>query len=109
MEPYSPPDQATITEVTLMLGPLAGGARDDVVRARHLDEAVSLGDDLWIGPFPLAERVIAACQPRGENWEPMREWSTYAFWRDNAPYSLNGTIRFDVDRRLSTCVQLSRL
>lgn len=109
MSPYAPTEQADISEVTLMLGPLPEAAIRGASRPRHLTEVVSLGADLWIGPHLLAERVIAACQPRGENWTPRHEWSMYAFWRDGAPYAEHGSIRFDVDRRLSNCIQLSRL
>jgi len=89
-----------------MMGPLSGKGHVD---EKHLHEPVALGKDVHLGPFELADRVIAACQSLGENWKPPHEWSTYAFWRTGAPYVLDGLIKFDVDRRLSTCIQLSRL
>lgn len=98
-----------ITDVTLMLGPLRGPTNNTVVDERHLHEPVRIATDLWIGPFPMRERVIAACRPPGENWGGRHEWSTYAYWRTNAPYSEGGRSGFDIDRRLAACAQLSRL
>lgn len=101
--------RARITEVALMMGPLRGRGNSHAVDEAYFHQAVSLADDIWIGRFPLAQRVIAACQALGENWDVPHEWSTYAFWRTNAPYSKDRVIRFDADRRLSTTIQLSRL
>src|SRR5690348_1544773 len=85
---FSAAHQADITEVALMMGPLRGRGGSHVVEEKYLQHPAQLGEDLWLGRYVLAERIITACQSPGENWGPPHEWSTYAFWRTRAPYSV---------------------
>jgi hypothetical protein len=76
---------------------------------RHLRDLVQLADDLVLGPVtPHKQELIEACDPRGVNWlKPHRAYgSQYAFARLSPPGS---SYEFDPDRRLLTCIQLSRL
>lgn len=69
-----------------------------------------LAADLWIGCHPDREAIMDACEQRGANTlKAFRQFpSHYAFFRTNPP---NPTKRydFDSDRRLRSCLQLSRL
>ena len=100
-------DTAKVTDVALMLGPLAAEAMSEI--PAYFDDPARLADDVWIGKFPLHARVLAACQSPGENWERHHEFSIYAVWRDGGKYFVDGRAGFNNDRRLSTVIQLSRL
>ena len=77
---------------------------------KHFEEEISLASDLAIAPLPSVRgELLAACDPRGINWTPPHKnyGANYAIIRRNPPTELS--LAFDPDRRLWTCVQLSRL
>ena len=67
----------------------------------------NLGRDIHLEELPdgLAERVMGACEPAGENFRPVRQFGQlYTFVRRNPP-----TDAWDRDMRLQQCVAISRL
>lgn len=71
----------------------------------------TLADDLWVGELDnkTAERVLDSCEPCGK-WvkKPVRPYcQLYSFVRERAPD--NPLYTWDSDRRLQTCIALSRL
>lgn len=76
----------------------------------HLDGEVQLAEDLWIGPFtPYRFDMLDQCEPRGLNWEPpIKQFgANYGIYRVDPP--VERVPFFDQDRRLWTCLQLTRL
>lgn len=66
--------------------------------------------DIWLGPIEssLELSVLDACDRRGENFKPYRQYSgAYGFLRRNSPNP--DQLRFDPDGRLYACIALSRL
>lgn len=58
----------------------------------------------------LAEAVMNACDPRGENFNPVRQFGCpYGFFRRPATSQAIEGLSLDPDRRLYTCIALSRL
>jgi hypothetical protein len=104
--------QVPITDYALMTEGPDLDEFDDwrTFQAKHFDEPVQISEDLWIGPpGEIAEPIMDACTPPGENTvAPIRQFGCrYAFFRTNAPKDPFFT--WDPDRRLATCLQLSRL
>jgi len=78
----------------------------DFSPARQID------GDLWIAQVDhsFCERILDACDPRGENFKPVRQFGcSYAFYRANAPAEEGLLYRFDPDSLLYHCVALSRI
>lgn len=77
----------------------------------YFPASIQIHEDLWIGPFgELTERVMDACELRGEQYSPIRQFgSPYAIWREGAPEDDQSDALFDPDLRLRTCVTLTRL
>ncbi len=75
------------------------------------DERFQIADDLWIDPLSddLAKQVFDSCEPPGllihRPHSPLQQ--LYAFVREQAPPK--PVYKWDSDRRLLTCVALSRL
>lgn len=68
--------------------------------------------DIWIAQIDhaLCEALLDACEPRGENFKPVRQSGcAYAFYRENAPAGPAQQNRFDADGALYKCLALSRL
>jgi len=83
--------------------PPAVGPLDDDVRRRDLGGGVVLE---FIGKEE-AERIMDACEPRGENLENARQYrQCYTFVRANAP---EPAVHWDADGALRACIALSRL
>ncbi len=76
---------------------------------KHFKEDVQLAEELKISPLnAIRSDLLEACEPRGINWSPPTKsfGVNYGIVRVDAP---NPYFSFDPDRRLWTCVQLSRL
>lgn len=77
------------------VGPLASREREEV----------DLGTGVFIRFVPDADALMTACEPRGENFDPTRQYGQrYVFVRPDAPGS-----NWDEDGALMACVALSRL
>lgn len=71
---------------------------------------VDLGRDVRLEKLPrdLAKKVMEACEPRGYNLRPVRQYGQlYTFVRQNPPD--NPPLQWDSDSRLQECVAISRL
>jgi hypothetical protein len=96
-------------DIAMAMDVLGEASEEPDPRPRHFQQDVAIADDLLIGPFAQHRDAITdACDRVGIN--PLRPhrlyWSQYSVARIVA--EPNG-YRFDDDRRLRTCLQLSRL
>src|SRR5438876_12149316 len=69
----------------------------------EFDSPRHIHGDIWIAQVDhaLCEAVLDACEPRGENFKPTRQWGCmYAFYRRNAPSGSNQQFHFDSDGAL---------
>jgi hypothetical protein len=109
------PDQAgtlRVTDVALHAAFVDSSPGTTGSVPRHLTEPIEIAGDLWIGPLgDLANRVISACYCRGENHSvPIAMFtSPYALYRVDAPSAGDALLNWDPDRRLTTCLALSRI
>lgn len=77
----------------------------------RFDTPINVTGDIYVGRLErsLAEAIIDACEPAGENFHPVRQYNcSYAFYRENASPDGNPW-RFDVDNALFICITLSRI
>lgn len=76
-----------------------------------LAKRIELGNGLWVGPLELetVNAIFDACSPRGMNFNATRQFGYhYCFVREQkTPHT--PSIRWDEDRRLQNCMDLSRL
>ncbi len=102
-------DDVTTVDVILNTGAYDFPGNRPVWPKYHLRKA-KVGPDLWIGRHPDREAIMDACEQRGANsLKAFRQFpSHYAFFRTHAPDPTD-RYKFDSDRRLRTCLQLSRL
>lgn len=75
-----------------------------------ITERVELNSDLWIGPIPHEiEIVLSACEPRGLNYNPSRQYGyRYCFVREFKTETYP-SYQWDEDRELQRLILLSRL
>jgi len=76
----------------------------------YFDQCCQLSDGIWLGSLDqeLAEAILDACEPRGENFAPVRQFGApYGLIRLNAAEPKE--LRFDPDNLLGAVVALSRL
>jgi hypothetical protein len=102
-------DRVSLIDLALMIDAFGEAAEVPSPLPRHFREEVELGPDLWIDPLrDVRTELLEACDPRGINWDPPTKayGANYAIVRRNAP---DPYFNFDPDRRLWTCIQLSRL
>ena len=102
-------EASTITDYVLMPNNVVERGDGTLIHERHFSEEVKLADDLWIGPLrDLGNAIMDACEQRGENCEPLTRWfgTQYAVYRRPAP---DPFYSWDPDRRISTCLALSRI
>ncbi len=88
---------------------LAGRPFDEILGTRF-NLPVSLGRDVRLERLQadLAEQIMDACEPRGHNFEPRRQYGQlYSFVRENPPPEPPN--KWDSDHRLQECVAMSRL
>jgi hypothetical protein len=90
------------------IGPTPG---QGLVVPSFSNKPLQLAADLWLGPVPQVELLLDACEHRGHNSpKPFRQFaSLYGFYRTYEGVELPDRHSFDPDRRLRTCLQLSRL
>lgn len=97
------------TDVVLMVDAFAEAKEVPDPLPGYFDEDVTLSGDLFLGPLlSLRRELLDACDPRGINWEPPTKAYpvNFVIGRRAAP---GHPWNFDPDRRLWTCIQLSRL
>ena len=76
---------------------------------QYFREEVTIAGDLFPAPMAdLRRDFLEACEPRGINWDPpeVAYPVNFVMGQRDAPRPYFG---FDPDRRLHTCIQLSRL
>lgn len=98
-----------LIDVVLMVGAFGETTHRPDPIPKHFREEASLVDDIAIAPLEgIKTELLEACEPTGINWKPPTKsfGINYAILRRNAPHPYTS---FDPDRRLWTCVQLSRL
>ena len=100
-----------LEDVVLMTNScFAGLPHDRVPSPNFVHLPFDMGRDVYLEKLPndLADRVMNACEPAGENFEPVRQFSQlYTFVRRNLPTEYSH--HWDADTRLQSCVALSRL
>lgn len=85
----------------------AGLPHDRIPPPHFVSLPLDLGRDVYLDKLPdrLAERVMSACEPAGENFRPVRQFGQlYTFIRRNPPADA-----WDCDMRLQQFVAISRL
>lgn len=100
----------TATDVALVTSPYPVRHEQATREIKYFDQCCQLGEGLWLGPVDpdLTEAVLAACERRGENFSPVRQFGApYGLVRGRAP-SPEG-LQFDPDNLLTAAVALSRL
>lgn len=98
-----------LIDVVMMVDAFGEAEQRPTTLPKHFREEVQLTDDLKISPlWDLRSDLLEACEPRGIGWSPPTKsfGVDYAIERTDAPEPY---FSFDPDRRLWTCVQLSRL
>jgi hypothetical protein len=101
-----------ITDVVLVPSPYAHGGGGPGRPIVYFEDSYRIAEDVWLANFDIdfANGIMDACEPRGENFEPRRQYGApYGLVRVSVPDVPGHTLHFDHDSRLLTCVALSRL
>lgn len=100
-----------MTDVVLMPSPYAHGGGQPARKIVYFENSYRITDEVWLANFDtdFAKDIMDACQQRGKNFDPIRQYGApYGFVRTEAP-SAGNQLHFDSDARLFSCVALSRL
>lgn len=101
-----------VTDVVLMPSPYSFASPSSTRPRDFFQDSHAILEDVWLARLEssFANAIMDACQVRGENFNPIRQFGApYGFVRVAAPLSAESPYDFDPDGKLVNCLRLSRL
>lgn len=79
--------------------------------AQLINAPVQLDNHIWIGRLDgaLSDAIMDACEARGENFSPIRQFGNQYAIVNTAPHRGRNGLEWDSDNSISRAVRLSRL